>query len=391
MGADRLAVSSVFIPTMIITRQNALTYAIATAGTFTLAMWLMPRATACNVPASNPLTQSPAHKVDVVFAVDTTGSMGGLIDGAKRTVWSIASHVREIDKNADVRIGLVAYRDLGDEYVTKDFALTADMDSVFAELSSYVASGGGDTPENVDAALHDAVHNMQWRQDAKKMIFLVGDAPPASRGDVPRFEVSARDAAKSQIVINAIRCGDAADTMQAWQRIAALGRGEFSTIAQTGGVQQVATPYDDRLAELSRTVDHATVIYGDSSAHEAYAGAMAAASEAPAATKADRAAYYAASPSANKGRASADITEGVAAGSVDVAALDRGKLPAEMRNKSAPELKREIDARSKARQAAQAEIAKLAKQRADYLRDHAGKDSDGFDAKVKGTLERQLK
>ena len=56
---------------------------------------------------------------------------------------------------------------------------------MFAELSSYHAGGGGDTPEDVDAALYDAVHKMQWRDGAKKMIFLVGDAPPASRGEVP--------------------------------------------------------------------------------------------------------------------------------------------------------------------------------------------------------------
>lgn len=377
---------------MIITRQHAVTYAIATVGTCTLALWLMPRATACSVPVSSPLVQTPAHKVDVVFAVDTTGSMGGLIDGAKRTVWSIASHVREIDPNADVRIGLVAYRDIGDDYVTKDFALTTDMDAVFAELSSYVASGGGDTPENVDAALHDAVHNMQWRGDAKKMIFLVGDAPPASRGDVPRFEVSARDAAKSQIAINAIRCGDAPETLRAWQRIAALGHGEFSTIAQTGGVQQMATPYDQKLADLSRAVDATTVIYGDSSAHAAYEGAMAAASVAPAATKADRAAYFAAAPAVKGGgRASADITDGVATGAVNIATLDKAKLPAEMRGKSEQELKSDIAERAKTRQAAQAEIAKLAKARAEYLRDHARKDTSGFDANVKATLERELK
>ena len=65
--------------------------------------------------------------LEMVFALDTTGSMGGLLDGAKRTVWSIASHIREVDKNADVHVGLVAYRDLGDVYVTKDFALTSNV------------------------------------------------------------------------------------------------------------------------------------------------------------------------------------------------------------------------------------------------------------------------
>src|SRR4029077_11900749 len=101
-------------------------------------------------PARPPTTAAGKHAVDVVFAVDTTGSMGGLIDGAKRTVWSIAPHIRKTDPNAELRIGLVAYRDIGDDYVTRDFALTSDLDAVFTELSRYEAAGGGDTPEDVD-------------------------------------------------------------------------------------------------------------------------------------------------------------------------------------------------------------------------------------------------
>jgi hypothetical protein len=72
-----------------------------------------------------------------VFAVDTTGSMGGLIDGAKRTVWSIANHIRKTDEHASLRIGLVAYRDVGDDYITKDFALTSDLDAVFADCRAF--------------------------------------------------------------------------------------------------------------------------------------------------------------------------------------------------------------------------------------------------------------
>src|SRR5207248_3275782 len=80
-----------------------------------------------------------------------------------------------------------------------------------------------DTPEDVDAALYDAVHKMQWRDGAKKMIFLVGDAPPASRGEVPRFEETALVAAAHQIVINTVRCGGDTDTANAWQQIASIG------------------------------------------------------------------------------------------------------------------------------------------------------------------------
>ena len=144
-------------------------------------------------------TNAAVHHVDVVFAVDTTGSMGGLIEGAKRTVWSIATHIRQTDPQADLRIGLVAYKDIGDVYVTRDFPLTTDLDSVFAELSSYTAAGGGDDPEDVDAALYDAVYKMKWGDDAKKLVFLVGDAPPATRGDVPAFDITAREAGARHI------------------------------------------------------------------------------------------------------------------------------------------------------------------------------------------------
>src|SRR5205823_5466194 len=152
----------------------------------------------------------------------------------------------------------------------RDLALTSDLDAVFAELASYRADGGGDIPEDVAAALYDTVHKMQWRNDARKLVFLVGDAPPADRGDVPRFDVLAREAGEKQIVLNTIRCGWAADTAQAWQQIAALGHGEFSTIQQDGGVQQIATPYDQKLAELSAQIDRTTVIVGDDAERATY-------------------------------------------------------------------------------------------------------------------------
>jgi hypothetical protein len=372
-----------------IERQRIATYGIATTAvaTVALALWLKPWSSHALIeppPAPQP---AAAHRVDLVFAVDTTGSMGGLLDGAKRTVWSIASHIRQVDPNADLRVGLVAYRDLGDEYVTKDLPLTTDLDAVFAELSSYVAAGGGDEPEDVDAALYDAVHKMAWRDDAKKMIFLVGDAPPASRNDVPRFEVSARDAHDKQIILNAIRCGNAEDTAVAWQKIASLGGGEFSTVAENGGVQQVATPYDAKLAELSHDIDTTAVIYGDAPVHAHYATKMAATAVAAAPAMADRAAYYAAKPSAK--RDAEDITEGVATGGMGVGALDDNKLPADLQGLSKDELKEKIEERAAKRAAAQKELADVAKQRAVYLRDHATGPS-GFDDAVKGTVDREL-
>jgi hypothetical protein len=378
-----------------ITRQKLVTFGIPTlaTGTIVLAALLSPWSGRGERPEQprEPLIQTShdGTQIDVVFAVDTTGSMGGLLDGAKRTVWSIANHIRKSDGKANLRIGLVAYRDVGDDYITKDFALTTDLDAVFAELSSFQADGGGDVPENVDAALDVTLHKMKWRSGAKKLVFLVGDAPPASRGDVPTFDVLAREAGEKQIIINTIRAGHDQETAMAFQQIASLGRGEFSSIQQDGGVQQIATPYDQKMAELSAKIDETSIIAGDEGVRRAYAAKMGSVAAAPAAAQADRAAYYG---GADK-RAENDLVGGYATGAMKLDSVKDGELPADMRGMAKPELKAELDRRVAARKAAQAEIGVLAKQREEYLKEQGakGEGGAGFDVTVKATVEKQLK
>ena len=61
--------------------------------------------------------------VEVVFVLDTTGSMGGLIEGAKQKIGSIANQIAAGNPAPDIKMGLIAYRDKGDDYVTKVFPL----------------------------------------------------------------------------------------------------------------------------------------------------------------------------------------------------------------------------------------------------------------------------
>src|SRR4051812_39795424 len=103
---------------------------------------------------------SPAHArptVEVAFVLDTTGSMGALIEGAKRKIWSIATAILDSNPDADIRMGLVAYRDIGDDYVTRTFDLTTDIQDLYAHLLETRARGGGDWPESVNEALDVAV------------------------------------------------------------------------------------------------------------------------------------------------------------------------------------------------------------------------------------------
>lgn len=69
-------------------------------------------------PLVDTLTNERSH-IEVVFVLDTTGSMSGLIQAAKEKVWSIASTMAQADPAPEIKMGLVAYRDRGDEYVTR--------------------------------------------------------------------------------------------------------------------------------------------------------------------------------------------------------------------------------------------------------------------------------
>jgi hypothetical protein len=375
-----------------ITRQRIVTFGIPTAAvaTVTVAALLSPWTKTSEPTPPDPIVvPDNGHQIDVVFAVDTTGSMGGLIDGAKRTVWSIASHIRNTDEKADIRIGLVAYRDVGDDYITRDFPLNGDLDAVFAELSSYQAAGGGDVPENVDAALDVTLHKMKWRAGAKKIVFVVGDAPPASRGDVPTFDVLAREAASKRITINAIRAGHDSDTQIAFQQIAALGGGAYSSIQQDGGVQQVVTPYDNQMAELSAKIDSTMIIVGDEGVRQNYQWKMKAAEAAPAPAKADRADFYSKGSGA---RAAEDLVGGVATGTMSFDGLADDALPSDMRGMDKAQLKQEVEKRAAQRAEAQKELSDLAKKRDEFIQaNKPGAGEGGFDAKVKEAIEVQIK
>src|SRR5829696_927977 len=126
--------------------------------------------------------------LEMVFVLDTTGSMGGLIDGAKQRIWGIINDVMQKPSKPRVRVGLVAYRDNGDEYVTRVLPITEDLDKAYTTLMDYHANGGGDEPENVRKALAEGVRNAGWsaaKQGLAQIVFLVGDAPPQNYKQEP--------------------------------------------------------------------------------------------------------------------------------------------------------------------------------------------------------------
>lgn len=117
-------------------------------------------------------------ELDVVFVIDTTGSMADEIARIKQTLLSVTERVRGLDQPVDLRYGAVLYRDIGDEYLTRHTPLTPDVQAFDAMLQGIRAGGGGDGPESLNQGLSMAVGAMDWRPDAAKITFLVADAPP---------------------------------------------------------------------------------------------------------------------------------------------------------------------------------------------------------------------
>lgn len=116
--------------------------------------------------------------VDIVFVMDTTGSMGDEIDILRDTLYSIYMRIKQISAGGTlaIRFGMVLYRDKGDVYLTNVFDLTSDVDSFQDFLYKVNAGGGGDTPEDIVSGLK-AASTLSWNDQAVKLAFLITDAP----------------------------------------------------------------------------------------------------------------------------------------------------------------------------------------------------------------------
>ena len=122
------------------------------------------------VPARVPL--------DVAIVLDTTGSMQSQIDRLKQTLAAIHFQISQLPSQPEVRFGAVAYRDRGDDYVTQVTPFTGDVQAFQQVLDRLTADGGGDTPEDMQSGLDQALHALHWRDNAIRLGFVVADAPP---------------------------------------------------------------------------------------------------------------------------------------------------------------------------------------------------------------------
>jgi len=341
------------------------------------------------------------HRIEVVFILDTTSSMSGLIEAAKEKIWSIATTMASAEQAPDIRMGLVAFRDRGDSYVTRVLDLSQDLDSMYASLMELRAQGGGDGPESVNQALYDAVNQISWSDDESvyKVAFLIGDAPPHMdyNNDV-KFPVTLEQAKRKGIIVNTIQSGQNHSTAPVWQTIAQLGEGEYFQVENSGNAVAVATPFDKELSALAASLEETRLYYGDVEAKESQKRKNAATrilhDELSEAALARRATFNATASGESNLLGKGELVDAISSGRVELDDIDRAEMPASLQALAPEEQMEIITDQAKRRDKIKSDIQKLSESRSRYIEQQIAADGDAkesLDEKIYSAVKKQAK
>jgi hypothetical protein len=366
------------------------------------------RALALSLTASTLALAAPAsahssyQKVEVAFVLDTTGSMSGLIEGAKQKIWSIANEIIDVegDGQTSVKFALIGYRDRGDAYVTKTYDMTDDIHGIYGNLLNFRAQGGGDRPESVNQALNEAVRDLNWSHNSNtlRMVFLVGDAPPHMdyQNDI-QYPSTIRTANRNNIIVNTVQAGSDYETARIWREMANLGQGDYVAIPQDGGMQMIVTPYDQDIEVLQMRINQSSLGYGSASKQSAFRSKKERAIAAPSAVASDMAEYRLKAGKSNQVITGADeLIEDYEDGNVDLATIAESDLPDELKDLSPEERKAKVESLVAERSELNQKLETLVNKRAGYVdkerkRLEAETGEDAFDTQVREAIARQMK
>jgi hypothetical protein len=306
-------------------------------------------------------------RVDLAIALDTSGSMGGLINAARQKLWDIVNFVARKHKKAELRVALLTYGSGGTEqdgYVVVRHDLTRDLDAIYDTLFGLSTSGG---TEYVGRVVHRATRELSWDRGARtlRVIFVAGNESADQDRTVPARQAVAR-ARRKGIFVNAIYCGSASSSdVPSWRTVASRGQGVFAAIDHNHGTVNVATPYDGRIQKLSGQLNATYVAYGrrGRARAELQKKQDANAARTHAAAGASRAVAKASRLYRNDGW---DLVDARKAGKLKT--LSKDALPPELRGKDKKEIDAYLDKMEAKRTKLRQEIQKLASRRKAYIK-----------------------
>lgn len=181
-----------------------------------------------------------SDQVDLMLVVDTTGSMGDELQYLTAELKDVITQAVERSKDKlAMRISANFYRDHYDDYLVRSFPFTKDVDEVIRQLAAQTAEGGGDYPEAVDEALHNALYEHEWSGNARaRLLFLVLDAPPHDdKQTLSRMQELAREAARMGVrIIPVASSGVNKDTEYLLRTLAVTTGGSYVFLTDDSGI-----------------------------------------------------------------------------------------------------------------------------------------------------------
>jgi hypothetical protein len=341
---------------------------------------------ACFTAAADELVANDARRdLDLVIALDVSGSMEGLIGSAKQRLWDITNELAQARPVPNLRVAIVSYGrpSYGEQagYVRVDLPFTADLDAVNATLFEFRTDGG---EEYVARAIQTSLDSLQWsrEQDALRVMFVAGNE---SAEQDPRLTIDAATAAAARrgVVVNAIYCGGGNDDVAAgWQRVATSTNGLYASIDQhAAAVANVATPFDDELAALNVELNATYVAFG-AAGERGRANQLAQDGNAVAMSPAAAASRTVAKAS-ELYRSEWDLVDAVRSGQ-SLADVPAAELPAEMQALAPEEREAFVREKAERRDELQRQVGELAAERSRYIEEQRRQQvgETGLDAAI---------
>ncbi len=207
--------------------------------------------------------------VELAICLDTSGSMNGLIEAAKLKLWDIVNDLALATPTPRLRVALLTFGNDGhvaeDGWVRVDSPFTEDLDEISRQLFALRTNGG---TEFVGRVLREAGEQLEWTASdhALKLVVVAGNES-ADQDQTFRYADVCKGLISRGIMVNAIYCGNPADEIApGWREVALLADGHYAAIDHNNGNIVIASPFDDKLAELSSAINTTYLAYGEKGA-----------------------------------------------------------------------------------------------------------------------------
>ncbi len=218
--------------------QASLTVTVTPAGALDYKAIPVPVAADGSTVITTVAVQSaPTRSLDLALVIDTTGSMGDELQFLKRELSGILATIQARHPTLALRVGIVAYKDVSDEYVTRITPL-GGLDAAQAALDGLSAGGGGDEPEALDTAL-EATAGLAWGEPAPgsvRLALVVADAP-AHPGKLAGVLAAAGRLSASGVAVIPVAGSGASPMAEATLRLtAAATGGTYTWLTDDSGI-----------------------------------------------------------------------------------------------------------------------------------------------------------